>query len=249
MSRSGYHTTLALASVRKENNMRLKHFLDIAVMCPGTDLLLDNTKGFSPGDHIVIQTKVDGANTSIRYDKDNHTLVCFSRKHELSFDNTLRGFWNYVQQLDVTKFQPYPQYVFFGEWMVSHKIEYQPQFQNTWILYDIYDTENQQYLMQQDVRKLADELSVSYIHVLYDGEFISWDHCKSFLSEKYYSTDVEEGIVCKNQSKVHDRDSRYPFVLKIVNEQFAETRLRRKRILTQLKRKLELTLYGLRTRL
>lgn len=36
--------------------------------------------GFSVGDYIVIQEKVDGANAAIRYDSETDTIVAQSRK-------------------------------------------------------------------------------------------------------------------------------------------------------------------------
>ena len=64
---------------------------------------------------------------------------------------------------------------------------------------------------------------VRYIHVLYDGPFVDWDHCRSFMRiTKYTDGDCEEGIIVKNMSKLNNPDSRAPFVLKIVNEKFSE---------------------------
>jgi hypothetical protein len=89
-------------------------------------------------------------------------------------------------------------------------------------MYDIYDVENECYLPQTKVKEFAEKFGFTYIHVLYDGEFISWEHCKSFMNEVVYSESIEEGIVIKNQSKLNDPNSRTPFVLKIVNDKFSE---------------------------
>jgi hypothetical protein len=42
------------------------------------------------------------------------------------------------------------------------------------------------------------------------------------MMENLFLGSIEEGIVCKNQSKLNDPNSRTPFVLKIVNEKFSE---------------------------
>ena len=59
--------------------------------------------------------------------------------------------------------------------------------------------------------------------MLYEGEFISWDHCKTFCNSPVYG-DKQEGIVIKNQTKLNNPNSRTPFVLKIVNECFSEVK-------------------------
>lgn len=202
--------------------MEQKKFMDISRIKEDTELTVANTNGFEVGDHIVIQIKFDGANASFRYDNETGKLNAFSRKQPLTYNNTLSGFWNYVEALDAEKFKDYPNYVFFGEWAVKNKIIYKPEFRKIWLMYDVYDVENQCYLPQTEVKTLADKFGFTYIHTLYDGEFISWEHCRGFMNEVIYSESIEEGIVVKNQSKLNDPNSRTPFVLKIVNDKFAE---------------------------
>lgn len=202
--------------------MEQKKFMDIPRIKEDTELTAANTNGFEVGDLIVIQIKFDGANASFRYDNETGKLNAFSRKQPLTYNNTLSGFWNYVETLDAERFKDYPNYVFFGEWAVKNKIIYKPEFRKIWLMYDVYDVENQCYLPQTDVKALADKFGFTYIHTLYDGEFISWEHCRSFMNEVIYSESIEEGIVVKNQSKLNDPNSRTPFVLKIVNDKFAE---------------------------
>ena len=132
-------------------------------------------------------------------------------------------FLDYVDTLDAEKFQKYPDYVFFGEWMTRHRVPYPEKYQNIWIMYDVYDLKADGYLPQKQVKVLAAEVGVPYIHVLYDGPFVDWDHCRSFMRiTKYTDGDCEEGIIVKNMSKLNNPDSRAPFVLKIVNEKFSE---------------------------
>ena len=167
--------------------------MDISRIKEDTELTSANTSGFHVGDHIVIQVKFDGSNASFRYDEETKKLNAFSREYPLTFDNTLSGFWNFVESLDADKFKKYPNYVFFGEWAVRNKIVYKPEYRKIWLMYDVYDVENQCYLPQVEVKGLADELGFNYIHVLYDGPFISWDHCKSFMNQVIYSESIEEG--------------------------------------------------------
>lgn len=83
-----------------------------------------NTWAFEPGDHIVIQIKIDGSNASVRYDPETGKLAAFSRKQQIvrtkDVDATSK-FLDYVDTLDAEKFQKYPDYVFFGEWMTRQR--------------------------------------------------------------------------------------------------------------------------------
>lgn len=201
--------------------MEQKKFMDISRVKFGDELTPSNTGGFEVGDIIQITEKWDGSNASIRYDVETGKLVAFSRKLELSFDNTLNGFWNYVQSLNAEDYKDTPNYVIFGEWGVKNAIKYNPKFYKNWYVYDIYDVGKEAYLPQTEVKKFVEEHGLTYIHVLYEGEFISWEHCQTFCNSPAYG-EQQEGIVIKNQTKINNPYSRTPFVLKIVNECFSE---------------------------
>lgn len=202
--------------------MEQKKFMDISRIKEDTELTLGNIYGFHIGDHIVIQEKVDGSNSAIVYDKENDKLAAFSRKKELNYDNTLNGFWNWVQTLEIEPFRKYQNYIFFGEWLVKHTIVYKDDAYKKFYFYDVYDKDNECYLPQTEVKRLADELNFIYVETFYDGEFISWEHCRSFMNNSDIAIDIPEGIVVKNQTELNNPNSKTPFVLKIVNERFSE---------------------------
>lgn len=80
----------------------MKHYIEIQrlrtqdVVVDDTLTLEKNTDAFIQGDIISITEKIDGANSSIYYDKKLDRLRCFSSKNELDFSNQLRGFLTYV---------------------------------------------------------------------------------------------------------------------------------------------------------
>lgn len=79
----------------------MKKYIDIQVVRERETVLDDitlpvNTGAFQVGDIISITEKMDGANASIRYDEKEDVLRAFSRNNELSKDQNLRGFWEYV---------------------------------------------------------------------------------------------------------------------------------------------------------
>lgn len=117
-----------------------------------------NTDAFIQGDIISITEKIDGANSSIYYDKKLDRLRCFSSKNELDFSNQLRGFLTYVESLDKEPFIKYSNYIFFGEWLVSHTVIYDDSNYNKWYLFSVYDTVSGRWLSQDFVKNLQKKM-------------------------------------------------------------------------------------------
>ena len=182
--------------------------------------------GFSVGDHIQMSEKIDGANAAIRYDTDNDCIIAQSRKNILGLGNNLRGFWEWSQILDKQKVKSVlgKNLVLFGEWLVPHSVKYPDNVYNKAYFYDIFDTETEEYYPQDKVKEIIDTLELNYVPVFYDGKFISWEHCMSFVGKTALGGEYGEGIVIKNQSKLNDKNTRLPFYTKIVGEKFAETK-------------------------
>lgn len=183
----------------------------------------NNIGAFEVGDTIQISEKIDGANASIAYNADEDRLEVFSRTNLLNGTDGLRGFKPYIEtKFTNDTFKAYPDYVIFGEWCVSHTVQYEKSWYNVWRVYDIYDKQKKKnYLNQTDVKAFCAKYGLDYIHVLYEGPFVSWDHCRSFMNKHTYG-DSQEGIVVKNQTKLDNDFIRFPKYLKIVNEKFKE---------------------------
>lgn len=196
--------------------MQQKKFMNIQRL---KDQFVD---GFRPGDMIVVQEKIDGSNAATRYDAETGTMVAFSRKKTLDQYNTLNGFYNYIQTLNVDDYKEFPQYVIFGEWTgARNAIIYNKESTNKWYVFDIYNVEKEQYLPQEYVKEFAEEHDLIYVNTYYVGPFISWEHTMSFMGTSAYG-DTQEGIVVKNQTRLNDQSERLPFVVKIVGEKFQE---------------------------
>ena len=202
--------------------MEIKKYLDIE-RCKES-----YASTFEVGEPIVIQVKVDGSNASIAYDSKTNSLVAFSRRQTLNEMNTLNGFWNYVQSLDVKAFAEIlgDRYIIFGEWLVPHSVKYPEDMYKKFYMFDVWDRETEQYLTQEDSLAIFDRLKnyiPNYVHTLYNGPFISWEHTLAFLKENIYGeTPCMEGIVIKRQNKLWSKSSRLPYYVKIVNEKFSE---------------------------
>ena len=108
---------------------------------------------FSIGEQVTITEKVDGSNASFTYDPTTNTVLAFSRKNQLNEANNLNGFWNWAQQLDVAQIDLLTQhgrYVVFGEWLTKHTIKYPETRYKNFYMFDVWDTETEEYLPHED---------------------------------------------------------------------------------------------------
>ena len=220
--------------------MGMKHFINIEALRDetvdlGGIICERNDKAFFKGDIISITEKVDGSNASIRYDKETGQLIAFSRRQELTFSNTLDGFYNFVRSLNAEDYADTPNYVIFGEWLRKNKIVYNAENMHKWYVYSIYDTVNEKWLTQDKVKLFAEKHNLIYVHELYYGPFISWEHCKTFCQSPQYG-ETQEGIVVRNLSAL-ERETHFPHILKIVNEPFRETHKQRIKVVDPEKEK------------
>ena len=200
--------------------MKHKKFMDIQ------RLKADYALCFIKGDIIQITEKIDGANSAIRYDSEIDSIVAQSRKNILDITNNLRGFYEWSQTLDkeLVKSVLGDNQILFGEWLCSHTVKYPDDKYNNFYSYDVYDTEKEQYLPQSEVKEIVSKLGLIYVPVFYEGEFISWEHCMSFVGQTQMGGDTGEGIVIKNQTRLNDPNGRLPFYIKIVSDKFQETK-------------------------
>lgn len=136
-----------------------------------------------PGDPIIIQEKLDGANGSFKLEEGE--IVAFSRNERLTEQNNLQGFYEWTQTLDANQLRS--DVVYFGEWLTK-------QF----FLFDLYDIEKEKYIHFTEVKKEAERLGLNLIPVFYEGEYQSLEHLESFIGQTALGVKKGEGIVVKN---------------------------------------------------
>lgn len=198
--------------------MEQKKFMDIERL---KDKYVD---GFHKGDYIIVQEKIDGANFSIRYDAEEDIIAAFSRKNFLSYENNLRGALQWAQKLnkELVKEVLGTNLILFGEWLVPHTIVYPSDSYRKAYFYDVFDVETEQYLEQDRVKDIVNQLGLIYVPVFYEGEFISWEHLREFVGRTDLGGENGEGIVVKNMTRLNDPNTILPFYIKIVGDKFAE---------------------------
>lgn len=181
------------------------------------------------GDIISITEKIDGANASFRLDSTNPLGVsCYSRNRPLDEDNTLSGFYGWVKDnIILIKGRLNPNYIYFGEWLVKHKVQYKAEYYKNFYLFSVWDIDKEQYLSDDIVKAEAEKLRINTVPYKYIGEFISFEHLMSFVghSEMTEIPNTGEGIVVKNVS-YFDKYNKQCFV-KLVSEKFAEVQKQR----------------------
>ena len=181
-------------------------------------------EAFAPGEHIVCQEKIDGANASIIVNEDG-TLTTCSRRNELNQDNTLQGFYNFVQTLDafIVSAALTTRYILFGEWLVKHTIRYPEDKMKQFYVFDVYDTETEQYMPWEFTKQIAEFIGLKTVPLFYDGPFISWEHIYSFVGKTEMGGEpTGEGVVIKSQDRLDNKFSGTPEYVKIVAKEFSE---------------------------
>jgi hypothetical protein len=166
------------------------------------------------GDYIVIQEKLDGANASFKRNGD--IIEAFSRNTKLDTEYNLRGFYEWTQQLDVSKLLE--GVVYYGEWLVKHKLDYGSNM-NQFYLFDIYNDFTFEYVNFSMVKDESVRLSLNLIPLFYEGKYRSFEHLQSFVGKSILGTEGE-GIVVKNIN-YKDRYDKQCFV-KLVSDAFRE---------------------------
>ena len=182
------------------------------------------------GDIISITEKIDGANASFRIDNTNDLgISCYSRNNPLDEHNTLGGFYNWVRDNIVpTKQLLNPNYIYFGEWLIKHKVIYKEEYYNNFYLFSIYDIEKEEYLSDEIVIEEARRLNLKTVECFYYGEFKDYEHLKTFIGKSNMTeiANTGEGIVVKNVN-YKDRFGKQMFV-KLVTDKFAEVQKQKK---------------------
>lgn len=200
--------------------MKQKKYLDIE------RLKEKYTSAFNKGEHIVIQEKLDGANSAICYDAETGSLVAFSRRQKLTPENTLQGFYAFVLTLDPILWADVTsngRYIVFGEWLVKHTIKYPDELLRNFYVFDLWDTETEQYAPWFLTYQVAQALGLKTVPVFYDGEFTTWDDLYALVGRTQMQAEpTGEGIVIKSQDRLDNKFSGTPAYVKIVAKEFSE---------------------------
>ena len=174
----------------------------------------EETEGILDGE-VLVQEKIDGANTSIWREGDR---MCFgSRNNEVP---DFRGLKTYVEKHEgiIDLLDRHEHYRLFGELLVKHTVKYNQLSYNHFYLFDIYDHKEEKWLKAGDVMLLAREYAIKYPKLFGHDEYTE-EELKKFLGQSDLG-ERGEGIVIKRHGWTNKfGDFQYA---KIVTEQFKE---------------------------
>ncbi len=144
------------------------------------------------GKHVVVEEKIDGANSAVSFDEDG-TLLLQSRGHyltggarEVHYD--LLKQWATVHTdcfFDVLG----TRYIMYGEWMYAKHSMYYDALPNYFMEFDIYDREKGVYLDTPSRRELTAKMPISSVPVLAAGTFHSLKEILRYLGKSRYVRD------------------------------------------------------------
>ena len=144
------------------------------------------------GRHIVVEEKIDGANTAISFSPDGKLLLQ-SRGHYLTGGYRERHYDLMKQWANSHRDSFYrvlgSRYIMYGEWMYAKHSVFYDALPHYFFDFDIYDREKGIYLDTPSRRKLTEQMPIVSVPVLAEGRFQKKEEVLKFLKQSLYITD------------------------------------------------------------
>lgn len=239
-SLSNYYTVSNLTReelIEKNRKEQEEHAKDVILINnPYMNILNFESKyisSFAKGDHIIVQEKIDGANSHINV--TGNTFKAFSSKRELNEYYNNQGFYFWARDNYKKVPKEYYGYDLYGEWLAPHHNQYPKERYGDFYLFDVLEGANPDgtggtYWTQDRVRQVAEECGFQYAPVLYEGQFSTWKDIMPYVGQTRLGGAKGEGIVVKNQTRLNSKS--HPFYVKIVDTEFQETNTSRRVVKT-----------------
>lgn len=144
------------------------------------------------GRHIVIEEKIDGANTAVSFDGEGNLLLQ-SRGHYLTGGYREKHYNLFKQWAGVHKDALFEalssRYVMYGEWMYAKHSIYYDALPHYFMEFDILDRETDRFLDTASRREITKTLPVCSVPVLGEGVFKKKDDVMKFLGNSRFITE------------------------------------------------------------
>lgn len=146
------------------------------------------------GQYLVVEEKLDGANSGISFDNDGN-LMLQSRGHYLDLSNICRRerhfnllkTWanRHLDQLfDILE----NRYIMYGEWMYCKHTVFYDQLSHYFHEFDIYDKQTKIFLSTEERRKKIGKAPIISVPVIWEGEAKSLKHLKNLIGVSLYKS-------------------------------------------------------------
>jgi len=156
---------------------------------PGDEDLSQRPFSDLAGRHVVLEEKIDGANSAISF-TDDGDLRLQSRGHFLIGGYRERHYdllkqWAAVQQEKLYRILG-SRYIMYGEWMYAKHSIYYDLLPHYFMEFDVLDRETDKFLDTPSRHELLKNLPVCHVPVLASGHFSSMDDILKHLGDSNY---------------------------------------------------------------
>lgn len=156
---------------------------------PGDEDLSQVPFSYIKGKHLVVEEKIDGANTAVSFSEDGELLLQ-SRGHYLTGGYRERHYnlmkqWANIHQdafFDVLG----TRYIMYGEWMYAKHTVYYDKLPHYFLEFDIFDREEQIFLSTERRHEMLKNLPVVSVPVLKMGTFQHKEDLISLLGKSNF---------------------------------------------------------------
>ena len=158
---------------------------------PGDEDLRQRPFSDIVGKHVVLEEKIDGANSAISFTDDGE-LRLQSRGHFLTGGYRERHYDLMKQWGAVLKDRLYEvlghQYIMYGEWMFAKHSIYYDALPHYFMEFDVLDRESGKFLDTPSRNELLKDLPICHVPVLASGVFNSMEEILKYLGDSKYIT-------------------------------------------------------------
>lgn len=143
------------------------------------------------GKYIVIEEKVDGANTAISFDSEGNLLLQ-SRGHYLTGGYRERHYNLLKQWASIHKDALYSvlgsRFIMYGEWLYAKHTVYYDNLPHYFLEFDIFDREKEVFLDTETRHKMLEGSNVTSVPVLARGKYNNINDILKYLGDSNYIT-------------------------------------------------------------
>ncbi|MGP6086021.1 RNA ligase family protein [Antarctobacter jejuensis] len=150
------------------------------------------------GEALIVEEKVDGANSGISFDREGNLLLQ-SRGHYLTGGARERHFGLFKTWASVLAPRLHDRlgarFVMYGEWLLAKHTQFYDALPHYFMEFDVFDREAGIFLSTEERRALLSGLPIMPVPVLHMGELRTVKQVESFIRPSLYRTpDWEEAL-------------------------------------------------------
>lgn len=157
------------------------------------------------GRHLVVEEKVDGANSAVSFDGDGQLLLQ-SRGHYLTGGYRERHYallkqWAAVHRSDLWRVLG-SRYIMYGEWLYAKHKVYYDALPHYFLEFDVLDRQTGEYLGTHERSDLLFDLPICSVPVLAEGSFNRKEDLLALLGPSRYVTGRQREHLCEDAARL-----------------------------------------------